>query len=227
MRDPGRPDEEDEEDRALAALAEELAAARPVGEGAVGLALQLFDSWQLPLPPLPSDLASSLRVLGPSLLGTRQGTPSPYGIDWFLDDLAAGPPDYLLLGHAGHGVNSWAMHYYLVSRTLALFLQLPWGGAYTDAEPATAAVATAFAGAERLILHPGRLGRLAPGQRLVVIDSAFAEPRWGVLSQGEATSALERSGSPLHAALAWAESAAGSLNEREGPRPLPPQPIWG
>ena len=34
--------------------------------------------------------------------------------------------DYLLLGHAGHGIQSYAIHYYVVRGPLALFLQIGW-----------------------------------------------------------------------------------------------------
>src|SRR5213593_2695569 len=65
-----------------------------------------------------------------------------------------------IVGFDGHGTNSWAAHYDLIVKSLALFLQLPWGAAYTDPEPGRAEIA---APATR-----GPLGRGDPTQ----IDTA-------------------------------------------------------
>jgi hypothetical protein len=57
------------------------------------------------------------------------------------DELPAG---HARLGHNGHGVNSWAMHYYLVQPALAILLQIAWGGIYTDNALAERGIAVAF-----------------------------------------------------------------------------------
>lgn len=49
----------------------------------------------------------------------------------------AKPEEYLLFGHAGHGINSYAIHYYLVRGSLRVCLQVSWGGVFSnDAEDA-------------------------------------------------------------------------------------------
>lgn len=81
-----------------------------------------------------------------------------------------------MLAHAGHGVNSYAIHYYLVKCPLYLFLQIPWGGAYEDSLRSTEEVNTTFGLAACLInaldqaLESKRLRRK---DRLLVVASGF------------------------------------------------------
>ena len=89
--------------------------------------------------------------------------------------------DYLVVGHDGHGVNSWAMHYYIVRGPLALFLQTGWGGAYMDTEAEAADMAFRFSQARLLVeaaesAAPEHGGRVAG--RYIVVDSAFTGGRW-------------------------------------------------
>lgn len=218
------------DEAALDALASEFAdPGRPVGDSALAQMLLLFEGWGLAFPPVPGDLAPALRVHGPGLLGTRDGVPSPYDLDWFLADLAEDPGDYLVVGHAGHGVNSWAMHYHLVHGPLALLLQIPWGGAYTHGEASATAVDAAFADARELLGAAGdadALG-LAPGQRLVVVESGAVPSRWGVAPRrapdlASRLAGLERSTQPLKAAVEWSETRIAAH-----PDPRPFQPVWG
>lgn len=58
--------------------------------------------------------------------------------------LSRTPRAYVLLAHAGHGINSYALHYYLVQRPLILFLQVGWGGAYAHEAKDAAAVNECF-----------------------------------------------------------------------------------
>ena len=53
--------------------------------------------------------------------------------------------------HAGHGVNSYAINYFLTYRAVALYTQVLWGGSYTDTERATAQVAPLFSACATLI----------------------------------------------------------------------------
>jgi hypothetical protein len=178
----------------------------------------------LPPPPVPRELVERVRALAPGLVTTRRDELGPYELRPFLDELAGGSPEpYLLLGTAGHGIDAWAMHYYLVGAHLGLFIQLRFGGAYGDLERERARVASAFAVAEDLVLAPG-LDRLAEGQRLVVVASDLAGWRWGVI--GPEGTGLKAADDPLGDALAWLEgvvdpAAAGGLAEAR------PWPIWG
>ena len=91
----------------------------------------LFTAEGLPFPELPPTLAGQMQPFGELLFGTRDPETGPYALDVFRDAVYEQPvTDYALLGFDGHGINSWALHYYLVQGPLALFIQLPWGGAY-------------------------------------------------------------------------------------------------
>lgn len=140
----------------------------------------LFATEGLPFPELPPALADQMRPFEELLFGTRDPETGPYALDVFRDAVYEQPvADYALLGFDGHGINSWALHYYLVQGPLALFIQLPWGGAYTDPDEARARVGEAFALAATLTaeLAGAQAARALPGGvRLVVTDSQFVEP---------------------------------------------------
>jgi hypothetical protein len=185
--------------------------AEPWGEEVPAEAARLYrDEFGLPLPPIPRDLVPGLRFLGPGLVGTREDTPDPYGLDWFVAELQEGPEPYLILGQAGYGVRNWAMHYYLVRDRLALFLQLGWGGAYRDAATATARAAAGFAAVARLLELADRIGP----EGLVVVSSDVAGSRLGRLS-GDGRLALEDHPTPLTASIATLEQAEPNVQGSE------------
>jgi hypothetical protein len=198
----------------------------PVGLDALGQAVLLFEDWSLPFPPVPESLAPRMRILGRGLLGTRADAPGPYSLEWFLAELASDPADYLIFGHDGHGINSWAMHYYLVRGPLALFVQIDWGGAYTDDAIARAEILRAFRASEALVVAP-RVAALAEGQRLLVVASDRALSRWGIVPRKpgeEALASLETRPDALAAALAWAQATSSAADPAADLRPS--DPIW-
>lgn len=140
----------------------------------------LFAAEGLPFPELPPALVDQMRPFGELLFGTRDPEAGPYALDVFRDAVYEQPvADYALLGFDGHGINSWALHYYLVQGPLALFIQLPWGGAYTDPDEAKTRVGETFALAANLTaeLAGAQAARAFPGgAKLVVTDSHFVEP---------------------------------------------------
>ena len=134
----------------------------------------LFAGEGLPFPPIPAEMIDQFHTISPWNFGTRDGAPSPYNLSWFVGDVEENAvPDYLLMGHAGRGTNSWAMHYYLVRGPLALFIQSAWGGIYTtnEAEEITRAVEEA-----------GQMQRLELPERRVVVVSDFYGFRWATLN---------------------------------------------
>ncbi len=70
-----------------------------------------------------------------------------------MDDEAKGPQvhDYAVLSHSGHGVNSYAIQYYLVLGGLRAFLHLGWGGVYMDANATAASIAECFSLADKVV----------------------------------------------------------------------------
>lgn len=137
----------------------------------------------LSLPALPPELAAQLRERAPGIYSTGDLVAPPYTLEAYVTELlsAANPGDYAVLAMDGHGSQSWAFHYYLVSGPLALFVQLPWGGVYTDVDSARAEIERVLAWARPLPQRLAELrqqGRLAPQQKLLVVLTRFSEPRW-------------------------------------------------
>jgi hypothetical protein len=139
----------------------------------------LFEQEGLPFPPVPNRLAASLRQTPRSefVFATRRLHDSPYSIDPFVQEAEASPQaDYAVVGFDGHGVNSWAVHYYLVYEELALFIQQPWGGAYLDAERARVEIAERFhwaAGLQRALRQATRKGNIPHGWQLLVVATGL------------------------------------------------------
>lgn len=134
-------------------------------------------------PALPTSLAEVLHERAPGIYATSELTVPPYTLEAYVSALlrATHPNDYAVLAIDGHGAQSWAFHYYLVSGPLALFVQLPWGGAYSDAAAARAEIERVLAWAQPLPQRLAQLkqqGRLAPEQKLLVVLTRFSQPRW-------------------------------------------------
>jgi len=149
----------------------------------------LFETEKLPFPPVPPELCAALSAHDRTLFSTRPLTVRPYTLNHFLAEVAAKPdlPAYALIGFDGHGINSWGVHYYLVSDGLALFIQLPWGGAYLDPEAARKEITGLFEWAAMLqakLQAACKQGRIAPGRRLQVAATRFGEPGWRWLATG-------------------------------------------
>lgn len=147
-------------------------------------AQEMFTAERLPMPPIPAVLAASLAAQSTYVFATRPLPDSPYGIETYVDEVIEQPDlqDYALTGFDGHGINSWAVHYYLVQRSLALFVQLPWGGAYTDAEKAAAEIKELFdwaAALQHKVAQCEQAGKVAKGWRLTVLASHVAQAGWG------------------------------------------------
>lgn len=149
----------------------------------------LFDGERLPFPPVPAPLAASLRQHDRTVFTTRALKARPYHLDPFLHEVEAQPdmPAYAVVGLDGHGFNSWAAHYYLVDDAVALFIQLPWGGAYVDPEPARAEIADLFDWAAKLqskLRLASEQNKIPKGWRLQVAASRLGHAGWRWLVAG-------------------------------------------
>lgn len=143
----------------------------------------LLEAEGLPFPPVPPRWEHALERHACGVFTTRQLPETPYNLGYFLAEFerVSGPPDYAIVGFAGHGVNSWALHYYLVEGALALFVQLPWGGAYLEPDAARADITDIFdwAGRVQVLVRTAReRGKLPDGWRLVVVASRFGRAGW-------------------------------------------------
>ena len=147
----------------------------------------LFANENLRFPALPENMTDHLQPVNEHLFATRELPNAAYGIDSFVTQIIRdqSPEDYAVVGFDGHGINSWAAHYYLVQGPLALFTQLPWGGAYTDENKARQFIDSVYQkveGIQQSVAQATTLGRIPTGWRLVVLVSSFTTPGWVWLS---------------------------------------------
>jgi hypothetical protein len=106
---------------------------------------QLFRDAGLGFPAIPEELAGQLTERGRWLFSTRPIDTSPYNLRHYVDEVdRTQVKDYALLCHSGHGINSYAIQYYLVQRSLCMFLHLAWGGVYMDAKASAAQIRDCF-----------------------------------------------------------------------------------
>lgn len=144
----------------------------------------LFTKAGLAFPPIPEELAPHFERRDDWCFSSRPVTHSPYDIDSYVNEATTGTvQDYVLLAHAGHGINSYAIHYYLVRGPLQLFLQVAWGGAYMDKLETTANVNECFKAARELIQAVAmatKRGHLRSGDRLMVVAADFYRGYWVV-----------------------------------------------
>ena len=133
-------------------------------------------------PFLPDHLGQHFKERSAWVYSTKALRLSPY---CFREYVAEGKnkrvQDYMLLGHAGHGANSYALHYYLVTKPLRLFLQVAWGGIYMDTDPTVRRVNQCFGIIPRLVSaidHATVTNRLRRNDTLIVACSEFYGSYW-------------------------------------------------
>lgn len=187
-------------------------------------ALALFAGEGLPFPPLPPAMAAALTEIDAHVFATRHFDASPYNLEIFRQEIMGPDPvdDYALIGFAGRGINSWAAHQFLVTAGLALFIQLPWGGAYTDADAARRDIAAAFewsAALQARVRQAVASGHIPKGWRLLVVASSFARPGYGWVpagSKGRADVEWIATGN------VWQEAEQALTDVMSGAKPLLP-----
>ena len=134
-----------------------------------------FDRLGLPIPPIPEALQNSRAWQTPSVVGSCLPPDDLYDLGSYLRHAAdPGQDRYLLIGHTGHGTHSYALHYYLVLDTLAVFLQIGCGGAYRDTNTDKRRLGERFDRLRRLFDVASHSRSPAPVQRLIVFDSDYA-----------------------------------------------------
>jgi hypothetical protein len=153
------------------------------------MAEQLFQQAGIDLPPIPDALRSTFRERGPWTYSSRSITTSPFSFGYYVDEARNGlATDYVLVAHDGRGINLYAMHYFLVSRPLHLFLQVAWGGLCMNPEKTTASVIRCFTLARQLLSAlPAaiRAGRISTVDRLTVVASDFHGGFWEMVRADE------------------------------------------
>jgi hypothetical protein len=142
-------------------------------------ARQLFLNSGLAFPTIPRILAAQMRELRPWLFSTRQIEMSPYNLGHYVHEVENSPvADYVILSHSGHGINSHAIHYFLVQGFLRMFLQLGWGGVYMDREAAAAEIHDCFFTADQIVATAQNVAKFQMGERLIIVGSDFFGSNW-------------------------------------------------
>jgi hypothetical protein len=154
-------------------------------------ARQLFRDAGLAFPTIPEELAEQLKEHGQWLFSTRPIDIWPYMLQDYLDEVEVSQvKDYAVLSHSGHGVNSYAIQYYLVHGSLHMFLHLGWGGVYMDRGEAAATIRDCFSMADQVVTAAQNVGMFQPDERLTVVGSDFYGSYWlppGKSRRGEAS----------------------------------------
>jgi hypothetical protein len=135
-------------------------------------AMQLYETNHLPIPPLPAELTQDVVKVYEWVYGTRADVRSPYWIQPYISELETGlQPDYVVFGHAGHGIVSYALHFYLVRGPLALFLQHSWGNADSNPAKDVEYIARDYLLARKIIQAMAEAKSVRLPQQLVVYHS--------------------------------------------------------
>ena len=145
---------------------------------------------------MPERFSGRLQPFGDHVFTTRELDHGPYAMGVLVAEILDGSPvpEYATIGFDGHGIQSWAAHYILVQRGLALFLQFAWGGAQLDRDAARRTVTEGFSfagalqGAMEWALDQGRV---PADDRLVVNISSFGGSGWGWARTGKRESSWQ------------------------------------
>jgi len=133
-------------------------------------ARQLFRKAGLPFPRMPNELAARLKQQDAWLFSTRDLAVSPYNLQHYVREVdETRVEDYAVLSHSGHGVNSYALQYYLVYGPLRMFLHLGWGGVYMDPEQDKVKIAYCFSLAAKIFNTAETVEKLPIGQQLTIV----------------------------------------------------------
>jgi len=145
-------------------------------------ARQLFQEAGLAFPTIPDRLAARLKEQGMWLFSTRAIRKSPYDLQHYVDEAErTHVDDYVVLSHSGHGVNSYAIQYYLVFGPLRMFLNLGWGGVYSDADADAARIRECFSLADLIVPATMTIGNVR--DRLMIVCSNFYDSYWAATVQ--------------------------------------------
>ena len=147
-------------------------------------ALQLFRESGLGFPTIPDKLATRLKERGKWLFSAREIEVSPYDLQHYVREInETHVEDYAVLSHAGHGVNSYAIQYYVVYGALRMFLHLGWGGVYMDATEEADKIRDCFSLADDIMPAVQTGAMLRAGDRLTIVGSDSYGSYWSVPGQ--------------------------------------------
>lgn len=172
-------------------------------------AKQLFTNEGLIFPSIPGELAGQLKEHYKWLFSTRELKMTPYNLQYFLQECDEGNNEnYALLAHTGHGINSYAIQYYLVYESLRMFLFLPWGGVYTCDDTATFKVNECFFLVDQIISMAMMPGILTDEKYLMVVAGGWHDSYWSLTDRKHQieNGGIKGSAEVLDKALLWLKS---------------------
>jgi len=183
-------------------------------------ARQLFREAALRFPTIPKLLAASMKERRNWCFSTRELKVSPYNLQHYVQESDTAIGDYAVLCHSRHGVNSYAMQYYLVYGALRMFLHLGWGSPYMDAHAATSNIRICFSLADKIVpIATMTAGKLATCERLTIVASNLYGSYWSASGQARHT-VKPSSKSPvalMTEVLHWLESSLPHSNGQPCP----------
>lgn len=160
----------------------------------------LFADNRLPFPEWIADLGAPVVRRGEWRFATNDGPPASMVDEHVVDYLEDPDPHVaVVLAHDGRGSTGWAVHLFVTTPSVGVFVQCSWGDSHDDPddEPGRREhMAERFAAAGDVVAAQS----LVPaGQRLVVVDADFAGRRWAQVGD---TLDWHYDGRPLEAAPA-------------------------
>lgn len=180
-------------------------------------AKRLFRKAGLAFPTIPEELTARLKEQSEWLFSTREVNVSPYILEHYVREADKSHlHDYVVLSHSGHGVNSYALQYYVVHGPLRMFLHLGWGGVYMDAKATAANVRDCFLLADKIVLAAQTAGRLQASDRLMIVASDFYGSYWSPpgKSHREKDAAFKGPADVLTEVLRWLRSSRPGKRQR-------------
>jgi hypothetical protein len=189
---------------------EDLAALR--GRELLVALAELLPLQGVPAPPVPHELVDRLQVLGRWQFGTRPLDRPLRDIEgWIAEALTAPPAAWLVLGHDGQGVTGQAVHYYLATGPLAVFVQerldaLADTPGFPILEAAFAALPALLERLEQAVAQ----GRIGAGERWLLVASDIVPGRWARLRHAGEAPAWQDVGEPPLGQVLSALAAAGA-----------------
>jgi len=144
----------------------------------------LFKTSGLAFPKIPEKLATQLKKRDRWLFSTREIQMSPYNLDFYVNE-PSGPQeeDYVVLAHSGHGLNSYAIQYYVVLGFLRMFLHLGWGGVYSNAEADSARIRSCFSLADEIVKDVESSDASHIPEPMSIVCSTFYGSHWSALGE--------------------------------------------
>ncbi len=171
-------------------------------DGALAAAHAMLQRMGLPLPPLPEAMLTLFGQAGETVFTTNVGTTSLSNRVALVARAARGDAvPGIGLSHEGYGSNNWSLRYHAVVPRVALFVEIPFGGAYMDPDVSRLEVEQAWSSAERLLTA----AQASSVDALVVVDHrGLRGSRWCVASPDpqwrEANNAIDDAAAALEAA---------------------------